>query len=235
MRCDAMFRIGLAAILTISLSGCATTGRPEPLVCALIGGGVGAVGGGVAGGLYAENNDERENNEAEGAGIAAASMVVGAGAGYLICSLMKEEKKPAPKQAPPPPPAPRAAPAPPPPPARPDPCKERVRLENVNFDNDKADIKFSSVTVLDETVMHLKGCPARRVRLTAYTDSNGSDAYNQKLSQRRADSVRSYLVSHGIDAGRIEAEGRGESNPIADNATPEGRAENRRVELEPIE
>ena len=110
-----------------------------------------------------------------------------------------------------------------------------MRLDNVNFDNNKSDIKPQAAAVLDETVTALQRCPARRVRLTAYTDSNGSDEYNQKLSQRRADSVREYLVSHGIAASRIEAQGLGESNPVADNSTPEGRAENRRVELEPVD
>jgi OOP family OmpA-OmpF porin len=232
MRFDSIFRTGLAAILTISLAGCATTGGHDPAMCALIGAGVGAVGGGVGGGLYAANNTDRDHNEWEGAAIAATSTVVGAGVGYLICKMTEEEPKPEPKRAAPPPPPPK--PTPPPEPVH-DPCKERVKLENVNFDNNKSEVKPEGAVVLDETATLLKRCPARRVRLTAHTDSNGSDAYNMKLSQRRADSVRSYLVSHGIDASRIEAEGRGESNPIADNATPEGRAENRRVELEPIE
>jgi OOP family OmpA-OmpF porin len=234
MRFERLFRTSLATLLVVSLAGCATNGGPKPATCALIGGGVGAVGGGVGGGLYAANNTDRDYNEWEGAGIAAASTAVGAGLGYLICSMMEEEPKPEPRRAPPPP-APAPKPTPPPAPAKPDPCKERVRLENVNFDNNKADIKPEAAVVLDETATLLDRCPARRVRLTAYTDSNGSDAYNQKLSQRRADSVRSYLASHGIDAARIEAEGRGESNPIADNSTPEGRAQNRRVEIEPVD
>ena len=96
MRADAIFRTGFAAIPTISLAGCATTGGPDPATCALIGAGVGAVGGGVGGGLYAANNTDRDHNEWEGAGIAAASTVVGAGVGYLICNLMEEEPKPAP-------------------------------------------------------------------------------------------------------------------------------------------
>jgi OOP family OmpA-OmpF porin len=64
-----------------------------------------------------------------------------------------------------------------------------------------------------------------------HTDSIGSDAYNQKLSEQRAESVRRYLVNGGIEAGRISTEGFGESRPVASNQTADGRAQNRRVEL----
>jgi outer membrane protein OmpA-like peptidoglycan-associated protein len=104
----------------------------------------------------------------------------------------------------------------------------------IKFENDKAEIRPNAGTVLDQTAAALQKCPEVKVRLNAYTDSNGSDAYNQKLSDRRANAVREYLESQGVAAGRIEAHGLGESNPIADNATAEGRAENRRVEIEPI-
>jgi outer membrane protein OmpA-like peptidoglycan-associated protein len=229
MRFDTIFQLGLVVFLAISLAGCATT--PSPGMCALIGGGVGAVGGGVAGGLYADNNDHRDHEEWEGAGIAAASTVVGAGVGYLVCSLMEEEPKPAPKPAPP---APRAAPPAPPPPPKPDVCTQMVRIHDIKFENDKAEIQPNASTVLDQTAGALEKCPDVKVRLTAYTDSNGSDAYNMKLSDRRANAVREYLEAHGVAAGRIESKGLGESNPIADNSTAEGRAENRRVEIEPI-
>jgi outer membrane protein OmpA-like peptidoglycan-associated protein len=233
MRFETSFRTGLAAILTISLMGCATTGRPDPAACALFGAGAGAVGGGVGGGLYSANNTDRDHNEWEGAGIALASTVVGAGVGYLICNLMEEEPKPAPRPAPP---APKPPPPPPPPPApkEPDVCKEMVRIHDIKFENDKAEIRPNAGTVLDQTAGALSHCPDVKVRLNAYTDSNGSDAYNQKLSERRATAVREYLESHGVAKGRIESHGLGESNPIADNATAEGRAENRRVEIEPI-
>ena len=233
MRFHPPFRTGLAALAIVSLTGCATT---DAGVCAAIGAGVGAVGGGVGGGLYSANNTDRDDNEWEGAGIALASTAVGAGVGYLLCSMMEEEEpEPAPRRAEPtPPPAPRPAP-PPPAPARPDPCSERVQLEGVNFANDSAEVGPNAAKLLDETVTALQRCPNRRVRLNAYTDSNGSDAYNEKLSQRRAESVREYLVSHGVSASRIEARGLGESDPIADNSTPEGRAQNRRVELAPID
>ncbi len=235
MRYYPLFRTGLALMMAALLVGCATNGGPpSPGVCALIGGGLGAVGGGIGGAYYSDDHDDRSENQLEGVAIAAGTAVGTAALGYLVCSLMEEdEPKPEPRPAPPPP-APRAAPTPPPAPAKPDPCAGLVRLENVNFDNDKSDIKPQAAASLDETVVALQRCEDKQVRLSAYTDSNGSDAYNQKLSQRRADSVREYLVSHGISAGRIEARGLGESNPVADNSTPEGRAENRRVELEPV-
>jgi OOP family OmpA-OmpF porin len=232
MRWSSALRITVASILLISLGGCATT---SPGVCALIGAGYGAVAGGVTGGLYADNNSHRDHNEWEGAGIAAGGMLVGAGIGYLGCRLLQQE--PEPKAAPPPPPPPPAEPPPPPPPPAPkgpDVCKEMVRIHDIKFENDKAEIQPNASTVLDQTAGALEKCPDVKVRLTAHTDSNGSDAYNQRLSDRRATAVREYLEAHGVGAGRIEARGFGESNPIADNSTAEGRAENRRVEIEPI-
>jgi len=73
--------------------------------------------------------------------------------------------------------------------------------------------------------------PDRRIVVSGHTDSNGSDEANQQLSLGRAQAVREYLVSQGVEASRISAEGRGESEPLADNKTPEGRANNRRVEI----
>jgi len=232
MRCSSLLRLAMAFILVISLAGCTTT---SPAVCALIGAGYGGIGGGVGGGLYAHNNEDRDNNELEGAGIAAASMLVGAGIGYLGCYLAQGKPEPKPAPPPPPPPPPPAEPPPPPPaPKEPDVCKEMVRIHDIKFENDKAEIQPNASTVLDQTAGALEKCPDVKVRLTAHTDSNGSDAYNQRLSDRRATAVREYLEAHGVGAGRIEARGFGESNPIADNSTAEGRAENRRVEIEPI-
>jgi len=237
MRSSSPFRTGLVLLTAASLAGCATNGDLTPAGCAAIGAGVGAVGGGVGGALYADNNDHHDHHgpeEWEGAGIALASTAVGAGVGYLVCQLMEDEE-PAPKPRPaPPPPAPRAAPTPPPPPPKPDVCTQMVRIHDIKFENDKAEIQPNASTVLDQTAGALQKCEDVRVRLNAYTDSNGSDAYNQKLSERRANAVREYLEAQGVAEGRIEAHGLGESNPIGDNATAEGRAENRRVEIEPI-
>jgi outer membrane protein OmpA-like peptidoglycan-associated protein len=236
MRSSPLFQTGLALLLVVTLSGCATNGGPNPGVCALIGGSAGLIGGGVGGGYYSDDHDDNDNNQLIGVGIAAASTAVGAGLGYLVCSLMEEEPKPEPKRTAQPAPPPRPTPPPPPPePKGPDVCKEMVRIHDIKFENDKAEIQPNASTVLDQTAGALQKCPDVKVRLNAYTDSNGSDAYNQKLSDRRANAVREYLESHGVAEGRIEARGLGESNPIADNKTAEGRAENRRVEIEPIQ
>jgi OOP family OmpA-OmpF porin len=126
-----------------------------------------------------------------------------------------------------PPPAPPPPPPPPPPPAP----KRRIVLRGVNFDFDKSSIRPDARVILDEAVATLKGEPAIRVSVDGHTDSRGTDAYNQALSERRADSVADYLSRGGISRGRLATEGFGESKPVASNMTEDGRAQNRRVEL----
>jgi OOP family OmpA-OmpF porin len=87
---------------------------------------------------------------------------------------------------------------------------------------------------LDDLVSKLKGIALEVIIAIGHTDSIGSDAYNQKLSVRRAEAVKAYLVSKGIEPNRIYTEGKGKSQPIADNRTAEGRAKNRRVEIEVV-
>ena len=128
---------------------------------------------------------------------------------------------------PPPPPPPRMVQAPPPPP----PVKKKIVLRSVHFDFDKSTIRADAKPVLDEAVETLKGEGNVRVVVGGYTDSVGSDQYNMKLSRRRADAVRTYLVSGGIPASRISVEAHGEGDPVATNETDDGRAQNRRVEL----
>jgi outer membrane protein OmpA-like peptidoglycan-associated protein len=77
----------------------------------------------------------------------------------------------------------------------------------------------------------LRNADVVSIKVIGHTDSKGSDAYNQALSERRASSVAAYLLSQGLEPGKLTSEGRGESEPVADNATEEGRAKNRRVEL----
>jgi OOP family OmpA-OmpF porin len=128
---------------------------------------------------------------------------------------------------PPPPPAP-VAPAPAPPPV--DNCG-RIVLRGVNFEFDKSNIDAASAGVLDVAAEQLQGCPNVNVRVEGHTDSIGTDAYNQGLSERRANAVMGHLVDRGVSASRLTAVGYGEANPIASNDTAEGRALNRRVEL----
>jgi outer membrane protein OmpA-like peptidoglycan-associated protein len=110
--------------------------------------------------------------------------------------------------------------------------KKTIVLRGINFDFDKAVIKPEAEPVLDAAVDVLKENPDVKVRVGGHTDSVGTDAYNQGLSERRAKSVRDYLVKHGIDASRLTAVGFGESQPVADNKTKDGRAQNRRVTLD---
>ena len=137
---------------------------------------------------------------------------------------------PKPAAAPPPPPAPAPVPAP-----APKPVTEKVTFAaDVFFDFDKAILKPEGKAKLDDLVSKLKGISLEVIIAIGHTDSIGSDAYNQKLSVRRAEAVKAYLVSKGIEPNRIYTEGKGKSQPIADNRTAEGRAKNRRVEIEVV-
>ena len=149
-----------------------------------------------------------------------------------------DPKKPAPPAPPP------AAPAPPPcelPPAgQPmtlDGCKQNdvLILRGVNFDFDKATLTPDAKTILDQVASALQARPDIKVEIDGHTDGKGSVPYNQKLSERRAASVKAYLVGKGVDGGRMTTAGFGKSRPIADNKTDEGRAINRRVELKVTE
>jgi outer membrane protein OmpA-like peptidoglycan-associated protein len=135
---------------------------------------------------------------------------------------------PCPVCAPPPPPAPAPAPPPPPAPAPPKP-REIFKLEGVHFEFDKSTLTTLAKGNLGAAVTYLKANPNTRVEIQAHTDSKGSDAYNQALSERRAASVLAFLKANGIEAERMSTKGFGESQPVADNATDEGRALNRRA------
>ena len=133
-------------------------------------------------------------------------------------------------EAPPPAPVPAPAPVAKAPVPAPDNCG-RIVLRGVNFEFDKYNIDEASAGVLDVAAEQLNGCPRVAVRVEGNTDSIGTEAYNQGLSERRAESVRSHLIGRGVPASRLTAVGFGESQPIASNDTAEGRALNRRVEL----
>lgn len=168
------------------------------------------------------------------------------------------DPRPAPVAAPAPAPEPEPAPAPapPPPPADSDgdgvtddrdqcpntprgvavdangcPRRGSVTLQGVTFELNSANLTADSRPVLDDVAADLKKYPRLRVELQGHTDSSGADAYNMQLSERRAASVREYLISQGVSASQLVARGYGETQPVADNKTNEGRAQNRRVEM----
>jgi outer membrane protein OmpA-like peptidoglycan-associated protein len=109
---------------------------------------------------------------------------------------------------------------------------EKNLLAMVHFDFDKQNIKKIYIPVLDQQVAYLTECPSLPVSVKGHTDYMGSDEYNQKLSERRANAVRDYLIQKGIASSRIQTVGYSEHCPIADNKTAGGRAMNRRSELE---
>jgi OmpA-OmpF porin, OOP family len=160
-----------------------------------------------------------------------------------------EEPKPAPKPEPVPAPVPKPEPKPAPPPpaptpepkpepkpeAKPKPVAEKVTFAaDVLFDFDKSVIKPEGRSKLDDLASKMKGINLEVVIAIGHADSIGSDEYNQRLSVRRAESVKAYLTSKGIEANRVYTEGKGEKQPVASNRTADGRAKNRRTEIEVI-
>lgn len=169
----------------------------------------------------------------------------------------------APEPAPEPTPPPAPTPPPPPPPPAPadtdgdgvtdniDRCPDTPRgvavdaygctrqgsitLEGVGFEVNSATLTADSREVLDSIAADLKKYPRLKIELQGHTDSTGADAYNMQLSQRRAESVRAYLIEQGVSPSQLTANGYGETQPIADNTTAEGRAQNRRVVMRVIE
>jgi outer membrane protein OmpA-like peptidoglycan-associated protein len=273
-------------------SGCAslydTFGNATPVVCAVAGGALGAVGGGIASNWHHGTPDDRDNLR-EAAAIGGG---VGAVSGALLCALMApEEAKAAPTARC------TATPSSGAPPLTVDfrsvgtsdagvksyawdfgdgtksteqnpkhtyssagnynaTCtvtdnnnltgsgsapvsvaaaaagKKQIVLRGINFDFNKSNIKPEAAPVLDAAADVLKENPGVNVRVAGYTDGIGGEAYNQGLSERRAKSVRDYLVAHGIDASRLTAVGFGKADPVASNDTKDGRAQNRRVTLD---
>jgi OOP family OmpA-OmpF porin len=131
------------------------------------------------------------------------------------------------------PPAPVAAPAPPPAPVpvpAPEPCKG-VITANLVFDFDKATIKDNMIPVLEEAKKILNECKTTSYKVAGHTCNIGTDAYNQKLSERRAAAVTKWLVDNGVAADRLEVVGYGEGAPKYDNKQEDGRKLNRRVEF----
>jgi len=110
----------------------------------------------------------------------------------------------------------------------------KIVLHDINFESDSSKLLASSKAELDRVAAGLRGQPTMGLIIEGHTDATGPDAYNLTLSKLRAKAARDYLVSQGIESSRLQAEGYGESRPIASNKTKEGRAENRRVEFKVI-
>ncbi|MDE2502884.1 MAG: OmpA family protein [Burkholderiales bacterium] len=204
----------LPAILAASLllSGCANM-REEQKGTAQ-GAGVGAVAGAVLGGLVGGRNGAQT-----GALLGGAAGAVGGN----IWSKKMEQKRLAMEQATQGTGVQVARTA-----------DNQLKLQvpsDISFDVGRADLKPNLRSVLDSFAQGLSSDPSLRVNIVGHTDSTGSDAVNDRLSLERADSVRNYLVDRGVAAGRIETAGRGSHQPVADNATEAGRAQNRRVEI----
>ncbi|GBU15061.1 membrane protein [Polaromonas sp.] len=102
------------------------------------------------------------------------------------------------------------------------------------FDFDKSVIKPAGKEKLDDLVGKIKDINLEVIIAVGHTDSAGSDSYNQKLSMRRSEAVKAYLVSKGVEKSRVYTEGKGKKQPVADNKTADGRAKNRRVEIEVV-
>jgi OOP family OmpA-OmpF porin len=160
-------------------------------------------------------------------------------------AIVEEPKMaPAPAPAPVAPPAPQVESAPPvtqaaPPAPAPAPAPVSVSSKvtyaaDTFFDFNKSVIKPEAKAKLDDLVDKIKAINLEVIIAVGHTDAVGSDVYNQKLSMRRSNAVKAYLISKGVDKTRIYTEGKGEKQPVADNSTKEGRAKNRRVEIEVV-
>jgi outer membrane protein OmpA-like peptidoglycan-associated protein len=212
----------LICITILSMvAGCSMTPQQTQYTAAGAVGGA-LVGGGIGCGIAASIDRDDPTSYAIGCPI-------GVGAGALIGAVIGYFMAPGP--TPPVPPAPLASPMPPPPP--PPAAQEQIILRGVHFDFDKAIIRDVDKPVLDEAAAKLKANPSTRIHVNGYTDAIGSEAYNLKLSQRRADAVAAFFEKQGISSGQLVPQGFGKTHFVATNATDDGRAQNRRVELAP--
>jgi outer membrane protein OmpA-like peptidoglycan-associated protein len=207
-------RTAVAVIIAFAMTGCGWL-REHPTACragaALTGATLGAVGGGVG-----VENIEKGPDSGEVAAGAAVGLVAGGLVGYLIGHYAcPEEEVVAEKPAPPPPPK----------------GTKIAEIPGPNFDFNKSNLTPAGKEKVADAAKIMKDNPSIHVEVGGHTDSIGSDAYNQKLSERRARTVADELQHDGISASRLTVRGYGERKPIADNKTEAGRARNRRVEL----
>jgi outer membrane protein OmpA-like peptidoglycan-associated protein len=212
-------RVIAGLILATFLTACTTHTWDKPWGSGAVGGAIiGAAALGTAGGVIANNVSPpfTPQDEDRGAGIAigiVTGAILGALIGHWCCDPEPEP--------------------PPPPPAPPPAAKQKIVLRGVNFDFDRSTLRPDARPILDEAARILQGNPDLNVQVQGHTDNVGTKEYNLRLSMRRAQTVKNYLVARGVAASRLETEGFGFADPVASNATAEGRAQNRRVELVP--
>jgi outer membrane protein OmpA-like peptidoglycan-associated protein len=206
----------LALLAVVLASGCTMNRRPG--MCALAGGILGAGAGGATAGVLRYNVADNTPSDATMAVVTGAGALggalLGATLGHFLCDPIEE-------------PAAQAAPAETPPPSG----TEIVEIQGTHFAFGSATLTAEGERILDQAVAVMNQHPSVNVRIEGHTDSVGSDAYNMRLGQRRADAVEAYLVGKGIAASRLSTVSYGETRPAASNDTAEGRAQNRRVEL----
>ena len=235
LRCSRPKRTVVACValgLTAAVSGCSTYAPPprQWSTCGIIGGAIGTAAGAGAGVGVVEWDHNRRSGSDYAAGAGAGAVIggiIGAVAGHEICDPLIPP--------PPPPPPPVAAAQPPPPPPPPVEHHEKLVLRGVHFDFNKSRIRPGDASILDEAADILKQHPDVTIYDDGYCDAIGSESYNLKLSQRRADAVARYLEDKGIPSSKIIPRGFGKTDFVAPNDTDEGRAQNRRVELKPTE
>jgi outer membrane protein OmpA-like peptidoglycan-associated protein len=208
-------RTTMAVVIAFVMTGCATL-RENRTACvataAITGGSLGAVGGGVG----VDQIEKEPVDDGEIAAGAAAGLVAGGLIGYLIGHYACPEEEIV------------VAPPPPPPPAK---GTKIAEIPGPNFDFNKSTLTPAGKAKVADAARTLKDSPSVHVEVGGHTDSIGSDAYNQRLSERRAQTVAGELEKDGISAGRLTVRGYGERKPVADNSTDAGRARNRRVEI----
>lgn len=209
----AIASLSAAAIAAGSLSGCANMSETERTTA------TGAAIGALAGAAIGAATKGGGKGAATGAVVGGA---LGAGGGYLWSKRMEEQKATMEQatagtgvgvsQT----------------------ADNRLKLDipsDISFDSGRYDIKPELRPVLDRFATTLTQNPVTTVTIVGHTDSSGSDAINQPLSVNRASATRDYLTARGVAASRISIDGRGAREPVADNATPAGRAMNRRIEI----
>jgi len=212
--------LSLPVAMAVGMTGCASNGADTQQqqgggnTKAWGGAGIGAVAGAVAGALTGDGGSSTRDRALIGA---AAGAAMGGGIGAYMDSQEKELRN------------------------RLDGTDIGVQRDgnnlilnmpsSVTFAVDASDLQTPARQALNDVNAVLRAYPETRINVGGYTDSTGSDSYNQKLSERRAQSVASYLEQGGVASGRINAVGYGETNPVASNATDAGRSQNRRVEI----